>query len=121
MHGEMFTGTKAAPFARTAALVLSDRWGKISVYSCAFVVSRNLMNSNAPWNVRFAGMIAALFAAAIVPAATATTPQYEIHDIGVIDAGDDFSQGFGASPGGIAVGRSIRTDGSQAFTWTLKS
>ena len=59
------------------------------------------------------------YAVAIVPAATATTPQYQIYDIGVIDAGDDASQGFGVSHGGIAVGRSIRTGGSQAFTWTL--
>src|SRR5262245_60603442 len=79
------------------------------------------MKSNAPSNVRLTAITTALFAGAMVTAATATTPQYEIHDIGVIDAGDDFSQGFGASPGGIAVGRSIRTDGSQAFTWTLKS
>ena len=49
----------------------------------------------------------------------ATTPQYQIYDIGVIDPGDDASQGFGVSHGGIAVGRSIRTGGSQAFTWTL--
>ena len=59
------------------------------------------------------------YAVAIVSAATATTPQYQIYDIGVIDAGDDASQGFGVSHGGIAVGRSIRTGGSQAFTWTL--
>ena len=52
-------------------------------------------------------------------AATATTPQYQIYDIGVIDAGDNASQGFGVSRGGIAVGRSIRTGGSQAFSWTL--
>jgi uncharacterized membrane protein len=44
---------------------------------------------------------------------------YEIYDIGVIDPGDDASQGFGVSHGGIAVGRSIRTGGSQAFMWTL--
>ena len=56
---------------------------------------------------------------AILPAATATTPQYQIYDIGVIDPGDDASQGFGVSQGGIAVGRSIRTGGSQAFIWTL--
>ena len=62
---------------------------------------------------------AALLWVAIVSAATATTPQYQIYDIGVIDAGDDASQGFGVSHGGIAVGRSIRTGGSQAFTWTL--
>jgi hypothetical protein len=33
--------------------------------------------------------------------------------------GDNASQGFGVSHGGIAVGRSIRIGGSQAFTWTL--
>jgi uncharacterized membrane protein len=54
-----------------------------------------------------------------VPAATATTPQYQIYDIGVIDPGDTASQGFGVSHGGIAVGQSIRADGSQAFIWTL--
>ena len=37
----------------------------------------------------------------------------------MIDPGDTASQGFGVSHGGIAVGRSIRTGGSQAFTWTL--
>ena len=55
----------------------------------------------------------------IPPAATATTPQYQIYDIGVVDPGDGASQGFGVSHGGIAVGRSIRTGASQAFTWTL--
>ena len=32
--------------------------------------------------------------------------------------GDTASQGFGVSPGGVAVGRSVRTGGAQAFTWT---
>jgi uncharacterized membrane protein len=54
-----------------------------------------------------------------VPAGPATTPQYQIYDIGVIDSGDTASQGFGVSRAGIALGRSIRTGGSQAFTWTL--
>jgi hypothetical protein len=71
------------------------------------------------WNVRFIAVAAALLWVAIVSGATATTPQYQIYDIGVIDPGDDASQGFGVSHGGIAVGRSIRTGGSQAFTWTL--
>jgi hypothetical protein len=53
------------------------------------------------------------------PAGLATTPGYQIYDIGVVDVGDSASQGFGVSDGGIAVGRSIRTGGSQAFTWTL--
>ena len=46
-------------------------------------------------------------------------PQYQIYDIGVVLAGDDFSQGFGVSPGGIAVGRSLNNTGSEAFSWTL--
>ncbi len=53
-------------------------------------------------------------------AVTATAdPQYQIYDIGVVQTGDSASQGFGASPGGIAVGRSFRSGGTQAFTWTL--
>ena len=78
------------------------------------------MKTNARWNVRFIAITAALLSVAIISAATATTPQYQIYDIGVIDAGDDASQGFGVSHGGIAVGRSIRTGGSQAFSWTLQ-
>jgi len=83
------------------------------------VGSRKLMKNN-KWNVRFIAISAALLWLATVPAATATTPQYQIYDIGVVDAGDDASQGFGVSHGGMAVGRSIRTGGSQAFTWTLQ-
>jgi hypothetical protein len=83
------------------------------------VVSRKLMKTNARWNVGFIAITAALLWVAIVSGATATTPQYQIFDIGVIDPGDDASQGFGVSRAGIAVGRSIRTGGSQAFTWTL--
>jgi hypothetical protein len=49
----------------------------------------------------------------------ATPPQYQIFDIGVVQAGDEFSQGFGVSPGGIAVGRSLNNSGSEAFSWTL--
>jgi len=45
-------------------------------------------------------------------------PQYQIFDIGVVQTGDTASQGFGVSPSGIAVGRSIRTGGAQAFSWT---
>ena len=47
-------------------------------------------------------------------------PQYQIYDIGVVQVGDTASQGFGVSRAGIAVGRSFRTGGAQAFTWTLK-
>jgi hypothetical protein len=47
------------------------------------------------------------------------TPQYQIFDIGVVQQGDEASQGFGVSPAGIAVGRSLSNNGSQAFTWTL--
>lgn len=56
-------------------------------------------------------------APAITP--TGATPQYQIFDIGVVQDGDEFSQGFGVSPGGIAVGRSLNKSGSEAFSWTL--
>ena len=61
---------------------------------------------------------ALLFLIAVIPT-RATTPEYQIYDIGVIDPGDTAAQGFGVSHAGVAVGRSIGTDGSQAFTWTL--
>ena len=62
------------------------------------------MKIKVKWKNRFIAIPAALLAIATVPAVTATTPQYQIYDIGVIDAGDDASQGFGVSHGGIAVG-----------------
>src|SRR5436190_15304531 len=77
------------------------------------------MKIKVKWKTRFITISAALLAIATVPAVTATTPQYQIYDIGLIDPGDDASQGFAVSHGGIAVGRSIRTGGSQAFIWTL--
>jgi hypothetical protein len=43
------------------------------------------------------------------------SPQYQIYDIGVVEAGDKASQGFGVSPAGTAVGRSLSNNGSQAF------
>lgn len=45
-------------------------------------------------------------------------PQYQIFDIGVVQTGDSASQGFGVSTNGRAVGRSVRTGGAQAFSWT---
>src|SRR6266550_3051920 len=77
------------------------------------------MKTNARWNARFIAFTAGLLSVAIISAATATTPQYQIYDIGVIDVGDTASQGFGVSRAGIALGRSVNTGGSQAFTWTL--
>src|SRR5438067_6268519 len=77
------------------------------------------MKTNGRSNARFIAITAVLLWVATVPTTTATTPQYRIYDIGVIDLSDDASQGFGVSHGGIAVGRSIRTGGSQAFTWTV--
>ncbi|MEO6391222.1 MAG: carboxypeptidase regulatory-like domain-containing protein [Pyrinomonadaceae bacterium] len=46
-------------------------------------------------------------------------PQYQIFDLGVVLMTDTASQGFGVSSGGVAVGRSVRTGGSQAFTWNF--
>jgi hypothetical protein len=68
----------------------------------------------------FSGAIAAaLSCVATIPATSAPVPQYQIFDIGVVQAGDTASQGFGVSPGGIAVGRSLNNTGSEAFSWTL--
>jgi hypothetical protein len=63
--------------------------------------------------------ISAVIASFVVAATVSADPQYQIYDIGVIQVGDSAAQGFGASPNGVAVGRSIRTNASQAFTWTL--
>jgi hypothetical protein len=63
--------------------------------------------------------ISALIAWVVVAATATADPQYQIYDIGVVQTGDTASQGFGVSTGGIAVGRSFRSDGTQAFTWTL--
>jgi hypothetical protein len=49
------------------------------------------------------------------------TPQYRIFDLGVVQTGDSSAQGFGVSPRGVAVGRSIRTGAAQAFSWTRGS
>lgn len=49
---------------------------------------------------------------------TSVGPQYQIFDIGIVETGDTASQGFGVSTGGMAVGRSVRTGGAQAFRWT---
>jgi len=62
---------------------------------------------------------AALSCVATIPATSVPVPQYQIFDIGVVQAGDTASQGFGVSPGGIAVGRSLNNTGSEAFSWTL--
>jgi uncharacterized membrane protein len=78
------------------------------------------MKTNAPRNARFVAVAAVFLAVAPMPATKAGTPQYQIYDIGVIDAGDNASQGFGVSHTGTAVGRSIRTGASQAFSWTLQ-
>jgi hypothetical protein len=64
-------------------------------------------------------MAAVLLCIIALPSTAAAAPPYLIYDIGVVQVGDDASQGFGVSHGGIAVGRSIHTGGSQAFTWTL--
>ncbi len=47
-----------------------------------------------------------------------SAPQYQIFDIGIVATGDTASQGFGISTNGIAIGRSVRTGGAQAFSWT---
>src|SRR4051812_1720826 len=55
----------------------------------------------------------------LVLAATAMAdPQYQIYDIGVVVQTDTASQGFGVSTSGVAVGRSFRSGGTQAFSYT---
>jgi hypothetical protein len=76
------------------------------------------MKIGTTFNIFSSAIAAALLWASILPEAHAT-PQYQIYDIGVVQQGDEASQGFGVSPAGIAVGRSLRNTGSQAFTWTL--
>ena len=51
------------------------------------------MKTNARWNDQFVAFTAALLWVAIASAATATTPQYQIYDIGVIDTGDELLKG----------------------------
>ncbi|HMJ05365.1 MAG TPA: dockerin type I domain-containing protein [Chthoniobacterales bacterium] len=60
----------------------------------------------------------ALLGLFVVVATAAADPQYQIYDIGVVQSGDTASQGFGVSPGGVAVGRSFRSGGTQAYSWT---
>ncbi|MEY2490806.1 MAG: hypothetical protein QOC70_2748 [Verrucomicrobiota bacterium] len=62
--------------------------------------------------------ISAVIGWAVAVATAMADPQYQIFDIGVIQVGDTASQGFGVSPGGVAVGRSVRSGGAQAFSWT---
>lgn len=69
--------------------------------------------------VRSGTIATVLLCAVALPATAASIPQYQIYDIGVVQVGDNASQGFGVSRAGIAVGRSLRTNGSQAFSWTL--
>jgi hypothetical protein len=77
------------------------------------------MKCRSKCTVRFSVLAATLFCVVALPPARATTPKYQIFDIGVVQVGDEASQGFGVSPAGIAVGRSLSNSGSQAFTWTV--
>ena len=77
------------------------------------------MKMRITWNIRSIAIAAVLPCAGAFTDAPAATPQYQIYDIGVVDVGDTASQGFGVSRAGVAVGRSLHTGGSRAFTWTL--
>lgn len=64
--------------------------------------------------------ISALFAALFIAVTASADPEYNIFDIGVVQTGDSASQGFGVSTvNSLAVGRSFRTGGTQAFQWTF--
>ena len=77
------------------------------------------MKTKTDSNIRSIAIAAVLLFPVAVVATPATLLPYQIYDIGVVVSGDDVSQGFGVSPGDIAVGRSLSTTGSEAFTWTL--
>jgi hypothetical protein len=62
--------------------------------------------------------ISFLIAWAALAAIVTAQPQYQIFDIGVVQVGDTASQSFGVSPLGVVGGRSFRSGGAQAFTWT---
>src|SRR5260370_26303275 len=70
-------------------------------------------------NVRSIAIAAVLPCVVAFTSTAAAAPPDLIYDIGLVQVGDDASEGFGVSRAGIAVGRSVRTGGSQAFTWTL--
>ena len=63
--------------------------------------------------------IVIVIASAVAAQARAGGPQYQIFDIGLTQPGDTAAQAFGVSPAGVAVGRSVRASGSQAYSWTL--
>jgi hypothetical protein len=84
------------------------------------VVNRSSVKMKVTSNVRSIAIAAVLLYVVAFTSTAAAAPPYLIYDIGVVQVGDDASQGFGVSRAGIAVGRSVRTGGSQAFTWTLQ-
>ncbi|MDQ6764810.1 MAG: hypothetical protein M3Z22_01720 [Verrucomicrobiota bacterium] len=63
--------------------------------------------------------VSVILASVVLVASVRATPQYQIYDVGILQTGDTAAQAFGISPGGVAVGRSLRTGASQAFRWTL--
>jgi len=58
-------------------------------------------------------------ALSIAGAALADPPQYQIYDIGLVQAGDAGSQGFRVSNNGVVTGRSLRSGSSSAYSWTV--
>jgi hypothetical protein len=68
--------------------------------------------------MRALSKISVVIAWAAVAATASAQPQYQIYDIGVVQVSDTASQGFGVSNGGIGVGRSFQSSGTQAFSWT---
>lgn len=53
-------------------------------------------------------------------AAATAAPQYNIYDIGVVQASDFASQAFYETAAGMVVGRSLQNSGTQAYYWTLQ-
>ncbi len=66
--------------------------------------------------------VASLVASVVVAATAVADPQYQIFDLGVVEAGGLYSAGLGVSPAGIAIGSSAQGNGfrAEAFYWTLE-
>ncbi len=62
--------------------------------------------------------VSPLAAQKIGPTPTPVPHPYRIFEIGPVQMGDTATQGFGVSSNGLAVGRSVRTGGAQALSFS---
>jgi hypothetical protein len=111
--------TKAASNIRLTAIT-AIALGTLTIAIWATTITAANTNKRSTTSAKETGVGDPGYNRRLVGAALPTTPpQYQIFDIGLVQAGDSFSQGFGVSRAGIAVGRSLNNTGSEAFSWTL--